>query len=131
MVLRTVRTRSEGEFVPHLSLTISIALAFCCVATLVFFVGHMAGRINVDTVVDLVSDDVRRAIERLTFDTPQPEPPPLRVWRDGVAVTDPRRGYLQQLDTGGLATLGCEPRNAPSASGAPGRLPCFPARPSP
>ena len=108
MVLRSVRTRSEGEFVPHLSLTVSIALAFCCVGTLVFFVGHMAGRINVDTVIDLVSDDVRRAIERLTFDEPQPEPPPLRVWRDGVAVADPRRGYLQQLDAASLANWAAE-----------------------
>ena len=103
MVLRSVRTHSEGEFVPHLSLTVSILLAFCCVATLVFFVGHMAGRINVDTVIDLVSDDVRRAIARLTFDTPQPEPPPLGLWRQGVVVVDPRRGYLQQLDTASLA----------------------------
>ena len=47
MVLRSVRTHSEGEFVPHLSLTVSILLAFVCVATLVYFVGHMAGRINV------------------------------------------------------------------------------------
>ena len=108
MVLRTVRTRSEGEFVPHLSLTVSIALAFCCVGTLIFFVGHMAGRINVDTVVDLVSEDVRRAIERLTFDRPQPEPPPLGVWRDGVAIIDPRRGYLQQLDTASLASWAAE-----------------------
>ncbi|WP_419759799.1 DUF2254 domain-containing protein [Acidisoma sp.] len=108
MVLRTVRTRSEGEFVPHLSLTVDIVLAFCCVATLVYFVGHMAGRINVDTVVDLVSDDVRRAIARLTFDEPQPEPPPLQVWRDGITVTDPRRGYLQQLDTAGLADWAAE-----------------------
>jgi uncharacterized membrane protein len=108
MVLRTVRTRSEGEFVPHLSLTIDIVLAFCCVATLVFFVGHMAGRINVDTVVDLVSDDVRRAIARLTFDEAQPEPPPLHVWRDGIAVTDARRGYLQQLDTASLAGWAAE-----------------------
>jgi uncharacterized membrane protein len=103
MVLRSVRTRSEGEFVPHLSLSISILLAFLCVGTLIYFVGHMAGRINVDTVVDLVSDDVRHAINRLTFDMPQPEPPPPRFWRDGVAVTDPRRGYLQQLDTESLA----------------------------
>ncbi len=65
MVLRAVRTHSEGEFVPHLSLSVAILLAFVCVATLVFFVGHMAGRINVDTVIELVSEDVRRAISRL------------------------------------------------------------------
>jgi uncharacterized membrane protein len=108
MVLRSVRTRSEGEFVPHLSLTVSIGLAFCCVGTLVFFVGHMAGRINVDTVIDLVAEDVRRAIQRLTFEERQPEPPPLRFWRDGIAVVDPRRGYLQQLDAANLAGWAAE-----------------------
>ena len=43
MVLRSVRTQSEGAFIPHLSLSIGILLAFVCVATLVYFVGHMAG----------------------------------------------------------------------------------------
>ncbi len=103
MVLRSVRTHSEGEFVPHLSLSIAILLAFVCVATLVFFVGHMAGRINVDTVIELVSDDVRRAICRLMHAAPQPPPPPPATWLAATPVTDPRRGYLQQLDDTGLA----------------------------
>ena len=77
MVLRSVRTQSEGDFVPHLSLTFGILLAFVCVGTLVYFVGHMASRINVDTVIELVSEDVRLAIERLTTDEKQPAPP----WR--------------------------------------------------
>ena len=103
MVLRAVRTHSEGEFVPHLSLSIAILLAFVCVGTLVFFVGHMAGRINVDTVIELVSEDVRRVICRLMHAAPQPAPPPPATWRTGTPVTDPRRGYLQQLDDTGLA----------------------------
>ncbi len=102
MVLRSVRTQSEGLFVPHLSLSIGILLAFVCVGTLVFFVGHMAGRINVDTVVDLVSDEVRR----------HPAPDAGRgaacaaaaaFWHGATAVTDTRRGYLQQLDEDRLA----------------------------
>ncbi len=73
MVLRSVRTETEGSgFVPHLSLSVGIALAFVCVATLVYFVGHMAGRINVDTVIELVSDDIHAAIRRLTTDERQP-----------------------------------------------------------
>ena len=71
MVLRSVRTPGEGDFVPHLSLSVGILLAFVCVATLVYFVGHMAGRINVDTVIELVSEDVRSAIQRLTTDKEQ------------------------------------------------------------
>ena len=100
-VLRTVRTQAEGAFTPHLALSVAILLAFVCVGTLIYFVGHMAGRINVDTVVELVSADVRDAIGRLTTEVaeppvPEPEPAPF-------VVDDPRRGYVQQLDADGLA----------------------------
>jgi uncharacterized membrane protein len=103
MVLRSVRTRSEGEFIPHLALSVSILLAFVCVATLVFFVGHMAGRINVDTVVDLVSGEVQSAVKRLMVAEVQPKPPPGVFWAGAKCVTDSRRGYLQHLDEDGLA----------------------------
>ena len=106
MVLRSVRTQSEGEFIPHLSLSFGILLAFLCVATLVYFVGHMAGRINVDTVIDLVSDDVRSAISRLTSDAPHPEPPPPAFWSNASPVIDNRRGYLQQFDDARSGRLG-------------------------
>ncbi|PPQ29048.1 DUF2254 domain-containing protein [Rhodopila globiformis] len=108
MVLRSVRTRSEGEFVPHLSLSVGIFLAFVSVAMLVFFVGHMSGRINVDTVIELVSDDVRSAIRRLTSTEPQPEAPPAGLWRDAVPVVDHRHGYLQQLQADDLADWAAE-----------------------
>jgi len=103
MVLRSVRTQAEGEFIPHLSLSVGILLAFVCVATLVYFVGHMSGRINVDTVIELVSDDVRAAMERMTAATPQPEPPPEDYWRNATPVPHAGRGYLQQLDESSLA----------------------------
>lgn len=108
MVLRSVRTQGEGEFVPHLALTVSILLAFVCVGTLVFFVGHMAGRINVESVIELVSEEVRAAVGRLTTGTPQPPPPQEAFWEGAAPVTDPRRGYLQQLDAEGLADWAAE-----------------------
>jgi uncharacterized membrane protein len=103
MVLRSVRTHGEGEFVPHLALSIAIMLAFICVGTLVFFVGHMAGRINVDTVIDLVSADVCRALHRLMHDGPQPMRPDFSAWRGAGIVTDQRSGYIQHLDQDSLA----------------------------
>ena len=108
MVLRSVRTQSEGLFVPHLALSISILLAFVCVGTLVFFVGHMAGRINVDTVVDLVSNDVRTAIKTLMLAEAQSEPPPAAFWYEATPISDDRRGYLQQLDEDRLADWAAE-----------------------
>ncbi|CAN5820376.1 DUF2254 domain-containing protein [soil metagenome] len=103
MVLRSVRTQDEGAFTPHLSLTVGILLAFGCLATLIYFVGHMAGRINVDTVIDLVADDLRSAIRRLTVDQPGQDAPPDSFWYGATIVTDPRRGYLQHLDADRLA----------------------------
>ncbi len=108
MVLRSVRIGSEGEFTPHLALSVGILLAFICVGTLVWFVGHMAGRINVDTVVDLVSADVNRVIARLTSDEELPSPPPASFWREARPVPDDRYGYLQQLDEDGLADWAAE-----------------------
>ncbi len=103
MVLRTVRSPLEREFVPHLSLTIAILLAFVCVATLVWFVAHMAQRINVDTVIDLVSCDVHAGIDRMTVQGSQPPPPAAEFWRDATPIIDRRSGYLQQLDVDSLA----------------------------
>jgi uncharacterized membrane protein len=103
VVLRSVRTQREGDFIPHLSLSVGIALAFVCVATLIYFVGHMAGRINVDTVIELVSEDLHDAIRHLTTDTRQPDPPPPGFWHEATPIADQRRGYLQQLDESGLA----------------------------
>ena len=103
IVLRSVRTQSEGEFVPHLSLSVAIFLAFVCVATLVYFVGHMASRINVDTVIELVSEDVHSAIEQLVSKKRGSAPPSADFWRDAVPISDARRGYLNQLHEDGLA----------------------------
>ena len=108
LVLRSVRTQDEGSFTPHLALSVGVLLAFVCVATLVYFVDHMASRINVDTVVDLVSDDVRVAMTGLTSEKPPAERPPPAFWQHAVAITDPRSGYLQQLDAEGLADWAAE-----------------------
>ncbi len=109
MVLRSVRTQDEGTFVPHLSLSVGIFLAIVCVGTLVYFVGHMAGRINVDTVVDLVSEDVRLAIHRLTTkDTQAASTLPAGFWDDAQQIKDSRRGYLQHLDEHHLADWATE-----------------------
>ena len=103
MVLRSVRTQEEGAFTPQLALSVGILLAFVCVAVLVYFVDHMASRINVDTVVELVSQDVHEAMAALKTEQPQPPLPPPQLWQHGAPVLDGRRGYLQHLDEDALA----------------------------
>ena len=108
MVLRSVRAQSEGEFIPHLSLSVAIGLAFVCVGTLIYFVHHIASRINVETVVELVSEDLSSAIRRLTTEDEQPAPPGKSMWHGAKALTHPGRGYLQNLDVEGLADWAAE-----------------------
>lgn len=103
MVLRSIRTQEETPFTPHLSLTLGIVFAFVCIATLVYFVAHMADRINVDTVIDLVSDDIAAAMNGLVTEQPQVVPPEAVFWAHSTTIVDARRGYLQQLDEVGLA----------------------------
>ena len=103
MVLRSVRTEEESLFTPHLSLTVGVVLAFACVATLVYFVGHMANRINVDTVVELVSGDVHQAMRAIVRSGEQAPPPPAAFWDGASAVATPHGGYLRHLDATALA----------------------------
>ena len=103
IVLRTVRGEATGGFVPHLALTLGTLLAFTCVGVLVYFVHHVASRINVDTVIDLVGRDLRHAMATLTIDAPDPEPPPASRWHGGGVVTAGEGGYLQQLEERALA----------------------------
>ncbi|MDA9420728.1 MULTISPECIES: DUF2254 domain-containing protein [Bradyrhizobium] len=110
VVLRSIRTEPEGGFVPHLALSVGIVLAFACVAMLVYFVGHVAGRINVETVVELVSQDLRAAIQQLTVMDPQPKSPPEEFWIGSLPLKATRRGYLQHLDEEGLATWAAKHR---------------------
>jgi uncharacterized membrane protein len=101
MVLRTVRTVQENPFVPHLAITGAIALALLSLATLVWFVHHIAASINVETVVDAVHHDLCRSVEARTRDTADATRPVDLPSGSGVAGTD--GGYLQAVDTEGLA----------------------------
>ncbi|MCD0420461.1 DUF2254 domain-containing protein [Rubrivivax sp. JA1024] len=108
VVLRSVRVPDEGAFIPYLAVSVGIALAFVCVATLVYFVGHVSGRINVDTVIGLVSEDVRDVMRTLATDDTQPSAPAPALWNGAVPIADDRRGYLHQLDEEGLANWASE-----------------------
>ena len=101
MVLRTVRTVNEGNFVPHVGVTGAMVLALVCLGTLVWFVHHIATSINVETVVDVVHQDLVEAIAGKTLEAADPLPPPdpLR----GQAVTISGSGFLQAVDGGILA----------------------------
>ena len=110
VVLRTVRSVEEGAFVPHLGVTGAMVLALLCVGTLVWFVHHIATGINVETVIELVHEDLSAAISRLTLDRPDPAPTAYAPHdgAGGAPVVSCAGGYLRALDEGALADWAAE-----------------------
>jgi uncharacterized membrane protein len=103
MVLRSVRDASEGAFVPHLALSVAIALSIVCTGTLVYFVGHMASRISVESVIGIVEKDVRAAFERLTTVEADTSASPAVDWTNAQEISANRSGYVQRFEKDVLA----------------------------
>ncbi|WP_407529615.1 DUF2254 domain-containing protein [Methylobacterium oryzisoli] len=101
MVLRTVRTVQENPFVPHLAISGAIALALVSLATLVWFVHHIATSINVETVIDSVHGDLCDAVEAHTRDEADVQAPAEALRGGPIAAAE--GGYLQVVDVDGLA----------------------------
>jgi uncharacterized membrane protein len=95
--------------VPHLGIALAVALALLCTVLLAWFVHHVAGGINVETVISLVQEELLAACARLTTDEPPQAglslagPPPF-----GAAVRCAGTGYLRAIDHDALADWAAE-----------------------
>ncbi len=106
LVLRTVRGTDYGDFVPYLSVTFGILLAVMSLAVLIFFVHHVASRIQVSNITASVSEELDALIERLYPDPIGIEPPAPeehdeardRMRGEPVVLHAPSSGYLQMID---------------------------------
>jgi uncharacterized membrane protein len=108
LVLRSVHGVEEGAFVPHLAVTGALALALTCVSMLIFYVHHIATRINAETVIELVYQELRETVMRLTGERPPPERTNAARWNGAQPVTDERSGFIQQLDDDSIADWAAE-----------------------
>ncbi|WP_017720520.1 DUF2254 domain-containing protein [Kamptonema formosum] len=109
LVLRTIRAGEESEFVPNISVTLSVFLAIASVGVLIFFIHHTASSIQADTVIAEVGVELDRAIDRLfpkkigrgaSGDSQQPvgEDIPENFDREAGAVLAGKSGYIQAID---------------------------------
>lgn len=65
LVLRTVRSDGDTEFVPYISVTVGLGLALLSLAVLIYFFHHMALSMQAPYIVGEVADDLLGAIDRL------------------------------------------------------------------
>ena len=104
-----------STFVPHLSISTSVALVAVSMGVLIYFIHHIATSIQLPHVIASIARDLSRAIENESdLDTGAAERGPsvaelLRRMADGgEAVPAPTSGYLQFIRHDSLTALAAE-----------------------
>ncbi|SEL88626.1 DUF2254 domain-containing protein [Streptacidiphilus jiangxiensis] len=110
LVLVAISPGPHGDFVPHLSITTTLALTLVDLATLIYFINHIARSIQLPQVVASIAHDLADAIEDQSAlgatGTDAPERPERglsptelldRMRTEGAVITTSASGYLQYL----------------------------------
>ncbi len=117
LVLRTIRagdSEGNGEFVPHLSVSVALLLAIASLGVLIFFIHHVAASIRASHVIALVGNDLQRVIERRYPEHARPDENreqeeddslPTNFDKLATALPAKKQGYLQAVDDEALTTI--------------------------
>ncbi|WP_414563065.1 MULTISPECIES: DUF2254 domain-containing protein [unclassified Anabaena] len=107
LVLRAIYNEDFDLFVPHLSVTVGLALAILSIGVLIYFIHHASTIIQVSHVLQSVSDDLDKAIERLfpekigvnpQADQPYREDIPPDFSLQAYPIKNNKNGYLQAIN---------------------------------
>lgn len=116
LVLRVVRTGDE-EAVPHLSVTVALALAIAGLSVLIYFVHHVATTIQAPNLIDTIATELRSGIDRMFPDVDEldeaHEPAAEPQLPEGFETLSRRvdshhTGYVQVIDLERLLALAQE-----------------------
>ena len=115
LVLRSVNEKPE-EFVPHIGVTVGLALAMASLGVLIYFIHHAALALQADYVIGIVADELDHTIEHLYPGGMGNEPAANRLGEyqmqadglrddEGVAVSLEVSGYVHTVDIDSLLQL--------------------------
>jgi len=113
LALVSIGPGSHGDFVPHVSVTVTMALVVLDVAVLVVFIDHIAKSIQLPRVIASIAGDLSRAIEAdgalPVSDGPKAGPSLsetlVRLDEDSGVVRAPGSGYLQYVSMSTLIDI--------------------------
>jgi uncharacterized membrane protein len=116
IVLRTIRSGDEGDFVPSLAVFVGILLAISGIVSLILFIHHIASLIQASSIISSVAEETMVTIDFLFPEIPRQGPidddghhallrMPELNWH---AVTAQRNGYIQGVDYAALMRLARE-----------------------
>ena len=113
LALVSVGPGSHGEFVPHLSITVTMALVLLDVGVLVVFIDHIAKSIQLPQVIASIAGDLSQAIEAeatlpagsIAKAGPSLSEMLVRLEEDSGVVRAPVSGYLQYVSMNTLIDI--------------------------
>lgn len=104
LALGSIGQESRGNFVPHISITVTLALLVIDLGVLIYFINHIATQIQLPQVIASIAGDLAKAIEThagneaATKAAPSAAATLAALGGAGGAVAAPRSGYLQFID---------------------------------
>lgn len=110
VVLRTVRSVEEENFVPYLAVNVGVLLALASLGVLIYFIHHVTQGIQAENLIAAVGRDFQSALpvlfpERIgTADDGRPAPDEGH-WKQARPVESDEAGYLQRVDETKLMAL--------------------------
>jgi uncharacterized membrane protein len=115
LTLGSVSHGAHGDFVPHVSITVCLALTMVDLGVLVFFIHHVARSIQLQEVIASIAGDFSRAVsaEIATDDgtrasVASAEHVLLLLENEGEAIPATRTGYLQLVGYSTLVQIATE-----------------------
>jgi len=104
LTLGSIGQESAGDFVPHISITVTLCLLVVDLAVLIYFINHIATQIQLPQVIASIAGDLAHAIEMqagnaaVSAAAPSATATLAALSGPGGQVTAPRSGYLQFID---------------------------------
>jgi len=104
-----------GDFVPHLSITVSVALVTLSMGVLIYFIHHIATTIQLPQVIASIAGELSRAVDAESTEAdsgleagPSVDELRRRMEESGGTVLAPASGYLQFVRHETLVSLAVE-----------------------
>ncbi len=113
LALVSIGPGAHGEFVPHVSITVTMVLVVADVAVLVVFIDHIAKSIQLPQVIASIAGDLAHAIEADVAESatdvvkagPSLSEMMVRLDEDSGVVRAPGSGYLQYVSMSTLIDI--------------------------
>lgn len=110
LALGSIAPGSRGDFVPHLSISVSLAAIIVDSCVLIFFIHHVAKSIQLPQVIGGIAEDLRKAIDvQIPLDRPESPDDETEIAALTSAAGGPvlatTSGYLQHIEHARLVRL--------------------------